>query len=416
MNPFIDDNGILRVGGRLNNASINYDQKFPILLPAKIHFTQLLIRSEHEKLFHAGPQAVLSNIRLRFWPINGLRETKKVIKNCVICHRFRQDNVTQIMGSLPSDRVTASRCFRNVGIDFGGPLLIKQSKLRRAPLTKSYIALFVCMATKAIHLELVSGLSTESFLLTFKRFIARRGLPSTVYSDNATNFRGANNQLHEMYKFFKTKPNLDHIQNYLVSREIQWKFIPPNSPHWGGLWEAGIKSTKFHIRRIIGNSNLTFEELTTVLTQIEAILNSRPISALSSDPSDLACLTPAHFLIGEPMTSYPERNLTTVPENRLSFWQRCAQMQQHFWKRWSVDYLNRLQHRPKWVKHQPNIKENMMVLLKEDNVPPLNWPRSRVVEIMPGTDNKVRVVKVKTTDGIFVRPISKLCPLPIQVN
>lgn len=198
----------------------------------------------------------------------------------------------------------------------------------------------------------------------------------------------------------------------MASREIQWKFIPPNSPHWGGLWEAGIKSAKFHIRRVVGNSNLTFEELSTVLAQIEAILNSRPISALSNDPSDLSCLTPAHFLIGEPMTSYPEKDTAAIPENRLSFWEKCSKIQQHFWQRWAVGYLNRLQNRPKWVKPYPNLRENMVVLLKEDHIPPLQWPLARIIEVMPGADKRVRVVKVKTANGIFVRPISKICPLP----
>lgn len=412
LNPFIDENDILRVGGRLTYADVSVDQKHPILLPSKTHFTRLLLQHEHVKLHHAGAQTVLANIRLRFWPINGLREIKSIIKGCVTCHRFKANASQQIMGSLPLDRVSVTRPFRKVGVDFGGPLFIKQSKLRRASTTKCYIAFFVCLATKAVHIELVSSLSTESFLLTLKRFIARRGQPTTIFSDNGTNFHGAHNQLKDLYHFFKSKSNLDSIQAFLISREIEWKFIPPNSPHWGGLWEAGIKATKYHIRRVVGNSNLTFEELATVLAQIEAILNSRPLCPLSNDPSDMTCLTPAHFLIGEPLTSYPEKDISHVPENKLSFWQRCSKMQQHFWKRWSVEYLNRLQNRPKWFKPHPNLKENMVVLIKEDNVPPLQWPLARVVQTMPGRDNKVRVVKVKTKNGVFVRPISKLCPLP----
>lgn len=412
LNPFLDENEILRVGGRLNNAEINFDQKHPMLLPSKTHFTRILIQYEHMKLCHAGAQTVLSNIKLRFWPINALREIKHIIKNCVTCHRFKAETSKQIMGSLPRDRVSVARPFLKVGIDFGGPLFIKQSRLRKAVITKCYIALFVCMVTKAVHIELVSSLSTESFLLTLKRFIARRGQPVTIFSDNGTNFRGSSNQLKELHEFFKSKSNLNSIQDFLTARETDWKFIPPNSPHWGGLWEAGIKSTKYHIRRIVGNTHLTFEELSTVLAQIEAILNSRPICPLSNDPSDLTCLTPGHFLIGEPLTSYPERDVSKIPENRLSFWQQCSRIQQHFWNRWSVEYLNRLQNRPKWFKPYPNLKENMVVLIKEDNVSPLQWPLARIVQIMAGPDKKVRVVKVRTQHGIFVRPIKKLCPLP----
>lgn len=412
LNPFIDEQGILRVGGRLNQADISFDQKHPMILPPKTHFTNLLIKHEHESLKHAGPQTVLANIRLRFWPLNGLREIKKVIRNCVVCYRFKTKPSQQVMGALPADRVSIVRPFLKVGLDFGGPIFIKQSKLRRSSTTKCYIALFVCMVTKAIHIELVSSLSTEVFLLTLKRFIARRGQPSVIYSDNATNFKGAHNQLKAVYEFLKLPSNRNAIQNFLTLRETEWKFIPPNSPHWGGLWEAGIKSAKFHIRRVVGKSNLTFEELSTILAQIEAILNSRPISSLSNDPSDFSCLTPGHFLIGESLTSYPERDVSHIPDNRLSFWQRCSSIQQHFWRRWSVEYLHRLQNRPKWAKAYPNLKENMIVLLREDNIPPLQWPIARIVEVMPGPDQKVRVVKVRTAHGIFIRPITKICPLP----
>lgn len=166
------------------------------------------------------------------------------------------------------------------------------------------------MVTKAIHIEVVSSLSTEAFIHTRNRFIARRGCPNFMYSDNATNVQGANHLLEEVYLFFKNQKNLAEINNMFVTREIEWCFIPPLSSHWGGLWEAGVKSAKFHLRRIVGNAMLTFEELTTVLAQIEAILNSRPLCPVSSGPSDLNCLTPAHFLIGEPLTSIPERDVS----------------------------------------------------------------------------------------------------------
>ena len=316
------------------------------------------------------------------------------------------------MASLPQDRVSISRPFLKVGVDFGGPLFIKSSRLRRAPVTKAYIALFVCMVTKAVHIELVTSLTTNAFLLTLKRFISRRGNPSIIYSDNAKNFVGSCNQLKDLRQFFKSQENRSAIETFLASNETKWKFIPPRSPHWGGIWEAAIKSTKYHLKRIVGNAHLTFEELSTVLTQIEAILNSRPICALSTDPSDLTYLTPGHFLIGSNLTSYPEKNLANVPENRLSFWQRCVKIQQDFWKKWSIEYLNRLQNRPKWFRTSQNLKINDIVLLKEDNVPPLNWPRARIIEVFPGSDKKVRVVKLRTSEGVVTRPIAKICPLP----
>lgn len=415
LNPFLDKEGILRINGRLAQSNMDFSQKFPILLPANHYVVGLIIRFEHLKLFHAGPQAVLANLRLKYWIVHGLVKVKSVLSECVICHRFKAKPANQMMGSLPADRTSAARPFIKVGIDFGGPLMIKQSRLRGTTTSKSYIALFICMVTKAIHIEVVSSLSTEAFIHTLNRFIARRGCPNFIYSDNATNFQGANHLLKEVYLFFKNQKNLAEINNMLVTREIEWCFIPPLSPHWGGLWEAGVKSAKFHLRRIVGNAMLTFEELTTVLAQIEAILNSRPLCPVSSDPSDLNCLTPAHFLIGEPLTSIPEKDVSDKPNNRLNFFQLCTKLKQNFWKRWSVEYLTRLQNRPKWFDSKRNLEVNTMVLLREDNMPPLKWRLGRVIKVMPGSDGRVRVVEVRTKDGVFARPIVKLSPLPFDV-
>lgn len=408
--PFIDEDNILRVKGRLSHGNLPFSQRFPIILPPKDHVVKLLYIQEHVDLQHAGPQTVLAHLRLRFWPINGLRAIKKEIKTCLVCYRFRAVNVKQIMAPLPAERISIARPFLKVGIDFGGPILIKESKLRKARTFKSYIALFVCMVTKAIHLELVTSLSSDAFLSTLKRFIARRGHPQMIFSDNGTNFQGANNILKDVYNFFKENKN--KVEEFLSLKEIRWKFIPPNSPHWGGLWEAGIKSTKFHLRRVIGNHLLTYEQLSTLLCQIEAILNSRPLSALSSDPSDYLCLAPSHFLVGEMLTSFPEKDYSNEPENRLDFWKHCEKMRQVFWNRWSIEYLNRLQHRPKWTNVCNNIKENDLVLVREDNSVPLDWRLARVIEIFPGKDGNVRVAKIRTQCGIFTRPISKLSLLP----
>lgn len=198
--------------------------------------------------------------------------------------------------------------------------------------------------------------------------------------------------------------------------ETQWKFIPPHSPHWGGVWEAAVKSTKHHLRRLIAEQNFTFEEVTTILCQIEAILNSRPLQPLSADPSDLACLTPGHFLIGTSMSAYPEKDIATIPDNRLRRWERCTKIQQLFWSKWTKEYLNQLQNRPKWMTPVKNIAINDVVLLKEDNTKPLVWPLARVVEVFPSKDGHIRLVKVKTKDSILVRNITKLCPLPIVDN
>ncbi|XP_072400991.1 uncharacterized protein [Diabrotica undecimpunctata] len=413
LNPFIDKTGILRVGGRLQNATIDDSQKFPILLPANNHVVSLLIKREHCRLGHTGPQNVLGNLRLRYWPLSGIKQVKRIIKQCLTCYRFNAHTASQIMAPLPIDRVQNTRVFSKTGVDFAGPVYIRSSRLRKAPNLKCYIALFVCMATKAIHIELVSDLTTNSFLASLKRFISRRGNPQIIFSDNGTNFVGANNQLRDLYDFFKSQSNFDNIRSYLDPNEIRWKFIPPRSPHWGGLWESAIKSAKYHLVRLVGNSRFTFEEMYTILTQIEAVLNSRPLYPLSNDPNDLQPLTPGHFLIGSSLTAYPDFDLTCTNTNRLTAWQQCQQIQQSFWKRWSVDYLNNLQNRPKWLRSLPNIQVNDLVLVKSEDTIPLRWPLGRVIATIPGKDGKVRVVRLKTADGEYTRSITKVIVLPI---
>jgi hypothetical protein len=229
------------------------------------------------------------------------------------------------------------------------------------------------MTTKAVHIELVSDLTTDAFLATLKRFIARRGIVTDLFSDNGTNFVGANNELHNLEQLFKNQINREKIVNTLANDQITWHFIPPRAPHFGGLWEASVKSLKNHLKRVIGDAHLTFEAFSTVLTQIEAILNSRPLTPMSNDPNDLSCLTAGHFLIGDSMTSFPHPDLQEVPSNRLTQWQRIEQLRQHFWTRWSKEYISLLQQRSKWKSPQANVELGQLVLIKEDNLPPLRW-------------------------------------------
>lgn len=247
---------------------------------------------------------------------------------------------------------------------------------------------------------------------SLKRFVARRGLCSDIYSDNATNFVGAKNEL----KFVHESVNSDSFQGYLNSCQINWHFIPARSPHFGGLWEAAVKSCKHHLKRILAQTHLTYEEFYTLLTQVEAVLNSRPLCPISEDPNDLEILTPAHLLIGQSLTAVPERDLTNVKVNFTRRYTHLRQMQQHFWSRWTKEYLHNLQQRTKWQfsKH-PEIQVGALVLLMEDNAPPLCWPLGRIVQVHPGSDNIVRVVSVKTKNSVLKRAINKVSLLPIEI-
>lgn len=276
--------------------------------------------------------------------------------------------------------------------------------------TKCYIAVFVCFVTRAVHLELVSGLTTEAFLASLMRFLSRRGYCSHIYSDNGTNFVGANKVLHS---YFSPSKGQRTIEDSLSDLKIQWHFIPPAAPHFGGLWEAAVKSAKKHLLKVTTMGLLTFEEMNTLLCRIEAVLNSRPISPMSDDPSDHNALTPGHFLTGGCLTLPAEPDSTGIPLNRVKRWELMKLQAQTFWKRWSAEYLPQLHKRGRWLTKKDNVKVGSLAILKEDNTPSLNWKMVRITRVHPGADGIVRVVTIINSAGReFQRPTSKLAILP----
>jgi hypothetical protein len=369
---------------------------------------------QKSELWLNGPQFLQTSGK--YWPVAGRNSVRQVLRRCISCYRTNPKAMTPVMGNLPACRLQPCRPFIKSGVDYAGPFIIKEGVYKRKRLLKAYIALFVCMTTKAVHIELVSDLTTDAFLATLIRFIARRGIVTDLFSDNGTNFVGANNELHNLEQLFKIQINGEKIVNTLANDQITWHFIPPRAPHFGGLWEASVKSLKNHLKRVIGDAHLTFEAFSTVLTQIEAILNSRPLTPMSNDPNDLSCLTAGHFLIGDSMTSFPHPNLQEVPSNRLTQWQRIEQLRQHFWTRWSKEYISLLQQRSKWKSPQANVELGQLVLIKEDNLPPLRWVTGRIVELFPGQDKITRVVLIKTSSGLIKRSVSRVCVLPIDTS
>ncbi|XP_043271219.1 uncharacterized protein [Venturia canescens] len=391
LTPVLDDEGLLRVGGRLRNAELSEDQKHQIILPAKHFVTTLILKEEHLRLHHCPPMQILHSVRHKFWPLSGHRETKKIVKACLPCFRFRPSFPEVKMGDLPAQRVCGFvRPFVTTGIDYAGPIQIRESRRRgRIHVCKGYIAVFTCFSTKAVHLELVTELTTEAFLAALRRFTARRGVCSQLFSDNATNFVGAARELKEIYEFLEKEKT--EIENNLANQRIQWNFIPPRAPTFGGLWEAAVKVAKKHLYTMTRGLTLTYEEYSTLLTEIEAILNSRPLTPLSSDPADLSVLTPAHFLVGDSLFQPVQHDLRETPDNHLSRWEHLQKIRQKLWRRWQDEYLQELQKRSKWSKNGANIEVNTVVLLKDDNVSPLHWALGRIVELFPGPDGVVRV-------------------------
>ncbi|XP_055614611.1 uncharacterized protein LOC129760951 [Uranotaenia lowii] len=408
--PRISSEGLIRVGGRLGRSMESEKTKHPIVLPAKHPFTKMLFEYYHIKLLHAGSQLLLSTVRLKYWPLGGRNVPRQVVHNCMKCFRAKPSPIEQFMGELPQARVTVARAFLRTGIDYFGPVYIRPAP--RKPAVKAYVSVFICLCTKAVHLELVSNLSTERFLQALRRFIGRRGYCSDIYSDNGMNFVGARNYLREILKLLRNDHHKEAVSKECANNNIQWHFIPPGAPHFGGLWEAAVRSAKKHLLKVLGENAVSFEDMTTLLVQVENCLNSRPITALTDDPDNLEPLKPGHFLIGEPLQQIPERNVRDVPLNRLNNNQTLQKRIQHFWDRWRVEYLTQLQGRFKRWKTPIEIKIGQLVVIKDDNLPPSRWKMGRVDRVFPGPDGVVRVVTLKTATGPSTRPVEKLCVLP----
>jgi hypothetical protein len=408
LNPFIDHKGLLRVGGRLQKSNLPEDTKHQIILPPGHMLTRLIIRHHHQSNLdlHAGFQLLWCTLQQKYWILRARDTIRHEVRKCVQCRRQRAETAQQLMGSLPSARVNPGHPFLHCGVDFAGPFSTRVMKGRNNKTFKSYFAIFICLATKAVHLEAVGDLTTEAFIGAFRRFSARRGIPTDMYCDCGSNFIGADRELQEMLELANA-----NITHQLADTGTHFHFNSPSAPHQGGLWEAGVKSAKFHLKRVVGSTTLTFEEFQTILAQVEACLNSRPLCPMSCDPADLTALTAGHFLIGKPLISVPEPDLTPLKINRLSRWQRTQQMLQHFWNRWSAEYLTSLQQRFKWTAKRANLKIGDLVLVKDDMLPPTKWKMGRVLQVDDPDDSLVRNVVLKTAEGELTRSIVKCCPL-----
>jgi hypothetical protein len=240
LNPFIDENGLLRVGGRLNNSHLSWSSKHPLILNGHSRFTELIINQAHITTLHGGPKLTFSFLRNKYWIISGMSTVKREIRRCVKCRRYSEMKCQQIMADLPQPRVVPSRPFTHCGVDFTGQVDLKLNKGRGVRTSKGYILIFVCLSTKALHFELVSDLSTPTFLAAFRRFCSRRGVPSHMYSDNGTNFVGANKLLKKEYLEIMNNINKDFLDS-LSEMNIEWRFNAPAYPSAGGLWEEKFK-------------------------------------------------------------------------------------------------------------------------------------------------------------------------------
>ncbi|XP_062556600.1 uncharacterized protein LOC134221425 [Armigeres subalbatus] len=269
------------------------------------------------------------------------------------------------------------------------------------------------MSTKAIHLELVTSLTTDGFMSALHRFVGRRGNVSDLYSDNGTNFVGASKELIELRNLLKSQSLEQKVSEFCQERGTTWHFIAPRAPHQGGLWESNVKCMKNHLYKSLSESHLTYEEMNTLLIQIEAILNSRPLIPMNDDPFDYQALSPGHFLIGRELTSVAEPTYDHLKDGSLSRYQLIQKRKQSFWNRWSNEYITSLQKRSKWLKEPSLLREGLLVILQENQMPPQTWRLGRIIDTHPGI---IRVVTVRTSNGTFRRATTKIAVLPIDDN
>lgn len=400
--------------GRLQFSKVSEDVKHPILLPKDHVITRHIVSAAHLRTLHGGVLSTMTELREIFWIPCCRQLVKKVISRCSICAKHKLRPAAAPTAPLPSDRVNRSEAFQVVGIDFAGPLFIKT----KTSSEKSYIALFTCATTRAVHLELVSSLTTECFLLALRRFVARRGLPETIYSDNALTFKRASRDIQSLWKILRSRD----AQDYCSSQRITWKFIIEKAAWWGGWWERMVKSVKVSLRKILGRQSLSFEELTTVLADVEATINSRPLTYALEEPGELSVLTPSHLLTGKRLIALPDSRQTSVPSSTAADinrrWKYRRSLVNAFWNRWQKEYLLQLRSAHLIPSRQDNfLSVDDIVIVHDDHAKPHMWKTGRIVEVFRGRDGAVRSCAVKLSTGTTLRrPVQLLYPLETEAK
>ncbi|KAK3726566.1 hypothetical protein QZH41_001952, partial [Actinostola sp. cb2023] len=390
LDPFIDENGILRVGGRIRCSDFSYDVKHPIILPRKGHITELLITFHHERINHQGRGITLNELRSSgYWIIGGSSAVGRYITNCVTCSKLRSKTEDQKMADLPNDRLQPAPPFTFCAVDYFGPWYIKEGRKE----LKRYGVLFTCMACRAIHLETANSLDTSSFINALRRFISRRGPIRQLRSDRGTNFVGAKKELQEAVKQLdQTK-----IQEFLLKRNCDWfkfEMNVPSSSHMGGSWERQIRTVRSVLSALLEENGrqLDDESLRTLMCETESVVNSRPLSVENlNSPNGPEPLTPNHLLTSKTQVVLPppsEFQRADLYSRRR--WRRVQHLINEFWSRWKKEFILSLQQRQKWIRPRRNLQVNDIVLIKDGNAPRNQWPMARVEDTTLDSDGLVR--------------------------
>uniref|UniRef100_A0A0A9W2L7 Pro-Pol polyprotein n=1 Tax=Lygus hesperus TaxID=30085 RepID=A0A0A9W2L7_LYGHE len=390
--------GLLRVRTKIWARKDSPDFRAPIILPSNHIIVERLILHVHRRNGHIVGQALLNRLRERYWIVRGRQAIRRILKKCVVCQRFAAQNLDTESPPLPEDRVRDARVFEVVGTDFAGPLYLADGN-------KIWICIFTCAIYRAVHLDLVSSLSTEAFMMAFRRFVARRGRPSIIYSDNGTNFRGMANALKTI--------DWEQVSEFSKADQIEWRFNPPTAAWWGGFWERMIQTLKVLLRKILGRSSLNFEELYTIICDCESLINSRPITYVSEDPTDPLPISPQMFLheimeIGVP--DCDQLNSKSL-NRRIKYRQAKAE---ELRQRFRSEYLGGLTFASKDSTNTRGPRIGEVVVLGNDSAKRLDWPLAVVEGLTYGRDGRVRLVDVRTAEGKLSRPIQRIYPLEID--
>lgn len=404
--PYIDEHGIVRVKGRIDAAEgVNDDMKRPIILPREHRITHLIIAHYHEKYHHVHHETVVNELRQRF-VIARLRQLLRSIRaTCRKCRLYNARPIPPQMAALPAARLTSfTRPFTYVGVDCFGPITVVNGRKSE----KRWGMLFTCLTVRAIHIEVAYTLSANSCIICLRNFIARRGQPLELYSDNGTNFHGSNNEL---------KVCLQEVQDRNSMDSIKWIFNPPVSPHMGGSWERLIGSVKRVLSHIMPeHHHMSDESLKAVLTEVEGIINARPLTHVSVEHEDDEALTPNHFLLGASSGIKAPGEFSDSDKCHRKSWRRIQHLANLFWQRWTKEYLPSLTRRTKWHANVKNIEVGDLVIVVDSSSARNQWTKGRVISAAPGKDGIVRRATIQTSEGILVRPTVKLAILDVCKN
>lgn len=400
--------GIIRCSGRIGNSDLDFDSKYPILLPSKHPFTAMYIRKYHADNFHSGVNNTVAALRQRFWVPKMRQTVKSTLRPCIICKRFQGHSYKAApVTNLPVFRTREARPFQITGVDLTGALYVRSG----GNTTKVYIALFTCAVSRAVHLEMVCDLTADAFLLALRRFIGRRSCPQYIYSDNATNFVSASKQINIVYKH-------SSVQDFSASRGCEWRFIPRKAPWFGGFWERLIGIVKSCIKKTLGRALISIDQLHTLVIEIESRVNDRPLTYTSGDLSDLSPLTPSQLIFGHRMDHMP--NIAHLDDeewgdrsNITKAYKKLMICLGGFWKRWKREYLVSLKEHHWPNKGSVTVSKGDVVLL-DDGQARLHWRLGKVEDLIVGRDGKTRSVHLRTSTGTSIRPILNLYPLELR--